>query len=256
YGYGCAAKVHLEIKESIHIKSAIEKLIKVPEIDFMSLNSGIHNLEVNIICKDNNHLVRLIHQNINTLDGILESKTSIYLNDYKETHLSPDHTSWSNRNSNVILDKKDYKIIEYLKEDGRISFTEMAKKIGTSPSKIRQRYNNLVDNKALKIMGWVPPVKMGFNAYVSILASVRPKKKIREVISKLVEIEEVTFVATISGEYNLEICLLCNDTEHLENVLHNTLYQIEEIDETETTMIFRVLKWEGCTTYKPEMLSA
>ncbi|HEX9151739.1 MAG TPA: AsnC family transcriptional regulator, partial [Flavobacterium sp.] len=75
----------------------------------------------------------------------------------------------------VLDDELDYQILTLLQKDGRMSFTEISKEINVAVSTIRHRYINLVEDGTLKIIGRVDPNKIGFNAYASVLISVRPK---------------------------------------------------------------------------------
>ena len=78
-------------------------------------------------------------------------------------------------NMSVLNDDLDYQILKLLQKDGRMSFTEISKEINVAVSTIRHRYINLIEDGTIKIIGRVDPNKIGFNAYASILISVKPK---------------------------------------------------------------------------------
>ena len=50
----------------------------------------------------------------------------------------------------MLKDKVDEKIIEYLKENSRESFVDIGKKLKLSESAVRRRVKNLVDSKSIK----------------------------------------------------------------------------------------------------------
>jgi Lrp/AsnC family transcriptional regulator for asnA, asnC and gidA len=54
------------------------------------------------------------------------------------------------------------------------------------------------------------------------------------VIAQLREIPEVISLHFTTGSYNLFARLACRDTQHLRNVLHDMVQQIEGVERTET----------------------
>jgi Lrp/AsnC family transcriptional regulator for asnA, asnC and gidA len=54
------------------------------------------------------------------------------------------------------------------------------------------------------------------------------------VIMQLRDISEVTSVHFTTGSYNLFARIACRDTQHLRNVLHDRVQQIEGVERTET----------------------
>ena len=47
------------------------------------MTTGAYDLEVNVMCRDNEHLVQLMTNHITKMDGIFESATNIYFKVYK-----------------------------------------------------------------------------------------------------------------------------------------------------------------------------
>jgi Lrp/AsnC family transcriptional regulator, regulator for asnA, asnC and gidA len=76
-------------------------------------------------------------------------------------------------NSNVIihsqnLDTIDLKIMEALREDGRIAFAQIAERLNVSPGMIRMRYNRMVEMGYLKVVAITNPLRMGYEAMAMI----------------------------------------------------------------------------------------
>ena len=145
--------------------------------------------------------------------------------------------------SSITLDAMDTAILRMLQADGRISFTDMATRLDVSVGMVRNRYNRLAEQRVIHIIGWTDPGKVGLNAYARVLLSIRPSNKIREVAQQLSAMEEVSFLAQTSGNYNLEINLICSTNDHLLQVIHDRIHSIEGVYETSTTMYLEVLKW-------------
>jgi len=142
----------------------------------------------------------------------------------------------------IILDDLDFAILSYLQRDGRMSFTVIAKKLKVSIGTIRTRFNKLIEDGTINIIGRVNPDKVGFNSYAHIAVYIRPatlKEKIAQKISKM---PEVSFLAGTSGDYDLEVDVMCRNNEHLVNFI-NELSTIDGVHQTKTTIYFKVYKY-------------
>ncbi|NRB52516.1 MAG: Lrp/AsnC family transcriptional regulator [Saprospiraceae bacterium] len=153
--------------------------------------------------------------------------------------------------SDTTLDQLDWSILYHLQEDGRRSFTELAEELKVSVGTIRNRYHKLVEDNILHIVGWADPVKAGFNAYARVTIEVKPTELIRTVAEALAKVPEVTFLAITSGQYDLEINLLCKDNRQLLDVMHQKIHPIKGVYETNTTIYFEVLKWAAHNISQP-----
>ncbi len=139
------------------------------------------------------------------------------------------------------IDELDFHILSELQKDGSMSLTVMAKKLNVSIGTIRNRVGRLVEDKTIQIIGRIDPGKVGFHAYARIFISVKPAKNIREVAKHLSNLPEVSFLAMISGKYDLELNVQCRNNDHLLELMEK-IQLIEGVFETETNMYLKVLK--------------
>jgi len=144
---------------------------------------------------------------------------------------------------NTTLDELDFEILSLLQQDGRMSFTVMAEKLGISISSVRTRVNKLLEDKTIQIVGTVNTEKVGFHAYAQIKISVRPARFIQKVAGQLLKLKEVSFLAITSGDFDLELDVMCRDNNHLMDILNEKVSKIEGVDHTETNMYLKVLKY-------------
>lgn len=140
------------------------------------------------------------------------------------------------------LDDLDFQILSFLQEDGRMSFTVIAEKLDVSVGTIRTRLNKLIDEGTINIIGRVDPSKVGFNCYAHIAVYVRPATLKESVAQKIATLPEVSFLAMTSGDYDLEVDVMCRDNNHLVEFV-NTISQLEGVDQTKTTIYFKVYKY-------------
>ena len=146
------------------------------------------------------------------------------------------------KNNNHALDSLDFAILSYLQKDGRMSFTVIAKKLKVSIGTIRTRFNKLIEDGTINIIGRVNPDKVGFGAYAHIADYIRPitlNEKVANIISKK---PEVSFLAMTSGDYDLEVDVMCRNNDHLVEFM-NDIAKIEGVFQTTTTMYFKVYKY-------------
>ena len=141
-----------------------------------------------------------------------------------------------------VLDKLDFEILSFLQEDGRMSFTVIAEKLGVSIGTIRTRFNKLIEDGTVNIIGRVNPDKVGFRSYAHIALYIRPATFKDKVAQKIVKMPEVSFLALTSGDYDLEVDVMCRDNNHLVDFVNN-LSKLEGVFQTKTTMYFKVYKY-------------
>jgi len=55
-----------------------------------------------------------------------------------------------------------------------------------------------------------------------------------EVVSKLKEMPEIVTIRYTTGNYNIFCKILCKDTQHLRDVLHDKIQKVDGIESTET----------------------
>ena len=143
----------------------------------------------------------------------------------------------------VLDDELDYQILKLLQKDGRMSFTEISKEINVAVSTIRHRYINLIEDGSLKIIGRIDPNKIGFNAYASILISVKPKSFMNTILQELAKLPEISFLATVSGDFDIEVNVMCRDMDHLNELLGDKIHDMEGVFDTKTNMYMKIHKF-------------
>ena len=146
------------------------------------------------------------------------------------------------KKNTVTLDELDFAILSFLQKDGRMSFTVIAKALKVSIGTVRTRFNKLIEDGTVNIIGRVNPDKAGFNSYAHIAVYVRPATLKEAVAKKIVKMPEVSFLAGTSGEYDLEVDVMCRDNNHLVDFV-NDISKIEGVHQTKTTIYFKVYKY-------------
>ncbi len=77
YDVTCFLGIYLE-RSSLYDR-VVQELIKIPEIVKIHYTTGNHNIFIKIHCRDTNHLREVLHDKIQTVDGIDRTETFISL---------------------------------------------------------------------------------------------------------------------------------------------------------------------------------
>jgi len=140
-------------------------------------------------------------------------------------------------------DEIDHLILQALQDDGRKSFSDLAKDLGMAVSTVSKRYMNLVDCGILAIVGRVEPARIGLNAYAAINVQVDTVANVERVAQELLALPEVSFLALRTGDFQLEINVMCRDNAHLMEILRNNMDKINHVRKYEINMYLKVYKW-------------
>ena len=133
------------------------------------------------------------------------------------------------------LDNIDLKILEILRDDAKKPFTEVAKKVHVSQGTVHVRMNKMeeagiIERTTLKLNYG----KMGFDITAFIGIYLEKSALYEQVLAKLKGIPEIINIHYTTGNYSMFVKIHCRDTNHLKEVLHEKMQQVEGIERTET----------------------
>ena len=133
------------------------------------------------------------------------------------------------------IDNTDVQILNILLENAFIPYTEVGKKLFISPGTVHVRMNKLeklgiVKNPQLQVN--LSKLGMDVTAFIGVFL-VR-SDMYDKVVTQLKKIDEVLSCNYTSGNYSLFLKIVCRDTQHLREVLHDKIQKIEGISRTET----------------------
>jgi Lrp/AsnC family transcriptional regulator for asnA, asnC and gidA len=143
-------------------------------------------------------------------------------------------------NSSEKVDEIDREIIRHLVRDGRRPYADIAEEMGLSASTIQQRANRLIDADLVRIRAITDPIALGVPITASILLKV-DGARLGQIAQEVSALEEVGWVAIMSGAYDISIEIACRDNEHLIELI-SEIAGTEGIRSTETFMYLRIVK--------------
>lgn len=139
------------------------------------------------------------------------------------------------------MSELDTLLLQELQKDGRKSYTELAEKFGANVSTVSNRVQRLIDNGVLKIVGVVNPFETG-NTFVADIKMKVEIPKLEKVVEELSAIQEVRFLVSCTGPYNLLLELYTSSNDELYKIINGKLGVIDGIKEIETSIILKVHK--------------
>jgi Lrp/AsnC family transcriptional regulator, regulator for asnA, asnC and gidA len=136
---------------------------------------------------------------------------------------------------NFEIDNTDLKILEILMQDAKRPYTEVAKKVNVSQGTVHVRMNKMEDAGILdKTTLRINYAKLGYDITAFIGIYLEKSALYDMVLAKLRSIPEITNIHYTTGNYSMFIKIHCRDTNHLKEVLHDKMQQVEGIERTET----------------------
>ncbi len=136
---------------------------------------------------------------------------------------------------NYEIDNTDLKILEILMQDAKKPYTDVAKKVFVSQGTVHVRMNKMQDAGVVeKTTLRINYAKLGFDITAFIGIYLEKSALYEQVLEKLKQIPEITNIHYTTGNYSMFVKIHCRDTNHLKEVLHDKMQQVEGIERTET----------------------
>ena len=139
------------------------------------------------------------------------------------------------------IDDIDLQIISALKEDGRMPFAKVARRLGVSAGMIRQRYLQMVDDGVLRVVPVTNVTLLGYDLMAMVGVSVDGDRLI-ETAQEIAAFEEVIYLVICTGTHDLLVEVLCCDSDHLLEFLTKRLRSVKGVRTTETFTYLRIVK--------------
>lgn len=136
---------------------------------------------------------------------------------------------------NLGIDNVDLQILSILMENAQTPYTEIAKKIFVSGGTIHVRMKKLTSLGVVRgSQVVIDPSKIGYDITAFLGVYLEKNSLYDEVADQLRAISEVTELHYTTGIYAMFIKIICRDTQHLRDVLHDKLQKVSGIQRTET----------------------
>ncbi len=133
------------------------------------------------------------------------------------------------------VDDLDRKILAMLMRNAKQPYTDIAKHLSVSGGTIHVRMKKLEDAGVVKGYSLsVDYAKLGYDICAFLGIYLDKSSLYDEAVKQLKEIPEVVSLHYTTGLYNIFAKVICKDTNHLREVLHDKIQKILGIQRTET----------------------
>ncbi len=140
------------------------------------------------------------------------------------------------------FDKTDIKIVNLLLEDGRMSASEIARRVGdTSERVVRYRIDRMIDAGAIQIGAIANPDSFGLTTRADVWLEVE-SDQILEVAKKMATFENITYVACGIGQNDVSIQLVAKDTAEIYHFVTEVVRKVPGVRKTTTSIVPLVIK--------------
>lgn len=135
----------------------------------------------------------------------------------------------------IELDSVDRGIINILQENAKTAYADIGKQLFVSAGTVHARIKKLEQLKIIKKSTIVVNHELIGYDITCFLGVFLTKSSFYETVKKELElINEIETVHYTTGQYSMFIKMICKDTNHLRNTLHDKIQKIEGIQRTET----------------------
>ncbi len=144
-----------------------------------------------------------------------------------------------------MIDKVDRKILNVLREDSRLSFRHIAKRVGVSVVTVINRMERMRKGGVIKRYSTIIDYdKLGFDVPVIIEINTR-QGKAQHVMDMLVKEPSVLAIYDVTGDVEVEILAKFKNRTALNNFIKR-IQTYPEILRTHTRLILTIVKEEAC----------
>jgi Lrp/AsnC family transcriptional regulator for asnA, asnC and gidA len=138
------------------------------------------------------------------------------------------------------LDDVAKRIIELLQEDGRQSYAAIAKAVGLSEAAVRQRVQRLLEADVMQIVAVTDPLQVGFQRQAMV--GLRVAGDMTAVADALTAMDEVSYVVTTAGSFDVLAEVVCENDAHLLELLTSRIRPLPGVTASETFVYLKLNK--------------
>ncbi len=136
------------------------------------------------------------------------------------------------------MDALDRQIVDVLREEARISVSDLAQRVGISRAAAYARFNRLQESGTIRgFRADVEPSALGLDlaAYVHVRIKQNSWKSFRR---KAWALHEAEHVALVAGDFDCVLLVRARNADHLRELVLEQVQALPEVVATQTVLIF------------------
>jgi Lrp/AsnC family transcriptional regulator for asnA, asnC and gidA len=139
------------------------------------------------------------------------------------------------------LDDLDRRIVQLLHKDGRMAYTEIAKRVNFAEGTIRYRVQRLIETGAITIQAYLNPDKLGYRHIALVNLSCTDLERAEVIATELSRMDAISYVAFTAGPHDLFIEVTYDDNDGLLEFL-TQLRKMPGVVSSQTQTVLKLLK--------------
>lgn len=146
---------------------------------------------------------------------------------------------------NIPLDQTDRAILALLQQDGSLSISELADRLGMTPPPCWRRVKRLKDEGVLKRQAWiVDPAAIGINliVYATIRLSAHDATATQQFRERIRTWPEVLECHILLGAIDVLVKIAVRDIKYYEDFFFNKLSQLPGVREVNSSVVVSGIK--------------
>ena len=151
------------------------------------------------------------------------------------------------------LDRIDYRILEILQHNGRITNVDLAEQVHLSPPPCLERVKRLEREGYIeKYVGILNPYKLnaGLLAFIQVTLHSTASKDLEKFNDAVTQLDQVQECHMVSGGFDYLIKVRASDMQAYRNFLGHELADIPNVRETHTYVVMQEVKVESSIPLK------
>jgi Lrp/AsnC family transcriptional regulator for asnA, asnC and gidA len=153
------------------------------------------------------------------------------------------------------LDSIDAQIVSLLHEDGRMSSTEIVRRIGYVTERIvRHRIKRLVDEGVIRVRAIVTPPAIGYAVTADVWLQTDATLT-TQVAAQLTRLDQVSYVSYSTGEQNISLQIHAVDLPELHHLVNEVISRMPGVRRATISIIPFTLKDIDQWEIPPQLIS-
>jgi Lrp/AsnC family transcriptional regulator, regulator for asnA, asnC and gidA len=140
------------------------------------------------------------------------------------------------------IDSIDARILELLQEDGRMSSTEIVRRLGDVSERIvRHRIKRMVEEQIIRISAIVNPAAIGFGVTADVWVETEASATTK-LAAALTELDQISYVSYSTGDQNISLQVHAINLTELHHYVNEVISKLPGVRRTTITIIPFTLK--------------
>lgn len=213
------------------------------QINHVTIHTGRYDAMAWAVLENPEDLPGFVMQDLAGIPGIIRVETMVNLKIAKISYayLSDKNPKLRMDPPRKPLDELDLKMIDALKGDALQTQTELAPKLGTSPSTVKRKLQRLLDERIIRIVALVDPALLGYNTRATIGINAKPHE-VDSVAQELASFQNVHHVVINTGNFDLIISVDFRGPEELSRFVREGLGSVQGLVSHETMVCLKTVR--------------